>query len=326
MSVLVSVVIPTRDRPKLVERAVNSALAQTLREIEVIVVIDGCDRATTTTLAAIKDKRLKIVQHITSKGGGAARNTGVLWAQSEWIAFLDDDDQWLPTKLEQQLAAAIASSAPHPIVSCYLIARTPKGEFIYPKRLPQANEHLSEYLLARNGLYFGEGLIQTSTIFTTKQLLQRVPFPEDLPKHQDWDWMLRANLIEGVEVKFVLQPLVIWYLWEKRHSTSSKSNWHNSLAWIDANRHLVTPRAYSSFLITQVASQAASERQWQLFGQLLQKAIGSGKLKPIDLSLYLGMWLVPKEIRRFLKALRYSVGRFGSQKKRSLLGNFGSHL
>ena len=306
MSVLVSVVIPTRHRPQLVKRAVKSALAQTLKEIEVIVVIDGCDQAASQTLGTIDDSRLKIVQHSTSKGGGAARNSGVAQAQGEWIAFLDDDDEWLPSKLTQQLEMAIATSATDPIVSCYLTARTPQGEFIYPKRLPQANEHLSEYLLARNSWDFGEGLIQTSTIFTSKQLLQQVPFPEDLPKHQDWDWILKANLIEGVEVKFVTQPLVIWYLWEKRHSTSSKVNWQNSLAWIDANSHLVTPRAYASFLITQVAPQAAAAGQWQVFGQLLQKALGSGKLKPIDLSLYLGMWFVPQKLRRFVKVLRYS--------------------
>ncbi len=303
MNYIVSVVIPTHDRPQLVKRAVNSVRAQTLQELEIIVVIDGEDRVTVNTLEAISDERLQIVQLLESKGGGAARNAGVNQAQGEWIAFLDDDDEWLPTKLEQQLEMAISASVTHPIISCYLIARTPKGEFIYPKRLPTANEHLSEYLLTRKGFYFGEGLIQTSTIFTSTKLLQQVPFNEDLPKHQDWDWILRANLLPEVEISFVPQSLAIWYLWEQRESTSSKSNWQNSLTWINANRHLVTPKAYSSFLITQVAPQAAYESQWQLFCRLLRDAFRFGKPKPKDLYLYLGMWLIPKQIRRSLKAL-----------------------
>ena len=303
MSVIVSVVIPTRNRPQLVKRAVNSVRAQTLQELEIIVVIDGEDRATLKTLAAIAEPRLQIVRLPESKGGGAARNVGIAHARGEWIAFLDDDDEWFPTKLEQQLAVATTSSHSYPIISCYVIAKTPKGEFTYPLRLPTAKEHLSEYLLTRNGFYFGEGLIQTSTIFTSTKLLQQVPFNEDLPKHQDWDWILRANLLPGVEISFVPQSLAIWYLWEQRESTSSKSNWQNSLTWINTNRHLVTPRAYSSFLITQVAPQAAYESQWQLFCRLLRDAFRFGKPKPKDLYLYLGMWLIPKQIRRSLKAL-----------------------
>lgn len=302
MSVIVSVVIPTRDRSNLVVRAVKSALAQTLKEIEVIVVIDGIDNQTTATLNTIGDQRLKIVEHITNKGGSASRNTGVMVAEGEWIAFLDDDDEWLPSKLEQQLTTAIASSDTFPIVTCYVTAKTPQSEFIYPQRLPNAQEHLSEYLLVRKGLTFGEGLIQTSTIFTSKNLLQQVPFAEDLPKHQDWDWILRANLLPGVGVNFVPQTLAIWYLWEQRHSTSSKNNWRNSLAWINANRSLVTPKAYSSFLITQVAPQAAAQLQWQQFSNLLWNAWRFGKLQLKDVYLYLAMWLIPQKGRRFLKS------------------------
>ena len=303
MDKLISVVIPTRDRPKLVKRAVESALGQTLQEIEVIVVIDGIDSATFAILAAINDPRLQIVQLPTNRGGSGARNAGVKKAQGKWVAFLDDDDEWLPQKLELQLAAARKSQYKYPIISCCLTARTPKGEFTYPKRFPRAREPLSEYLLARNSLSFGEGLVQTSTIFTARELLQQVPFLEDLPKHQDWDWLLRADLTEGVELKFIPKQLVIWYLWENRQSTSSTSNWHNSLAWIQANRHLVTPRAYSGFLTTQVAPQAAREKEWGFFFPLLQESLKFGRLTLLDFWLYLGMWLIPRDFRRSLRVL-----------------------
>ena len=303
MKPLISVVIPTLNRPLLVSRAVQSVLQQTLQDIEAIVVIDGLDDSTGMELAKIKDSRLQIVQLPSSRGGAGARNAGVAQSQGEWIAFLDDDDEWLPQKLELQLAAAKASQYSLPIISCCLIARTPKGEFTYPRRFPQPEEHLSEYLLARNSFSFGEGLIQTSTIFTKTELLQKVPWQEGLPKHQDWDWMLRVTGMADVGIEFVPEALVIWYRWEKRPSTSSTSNWQTSLEWIQENRHLVTPRAYSAFLMLQVAPQAAYQREWQEFLPLLGESIKHGKPKAIDFLLYLGMWLIPRDTRRSLRGL-----------------------
>jgi glycosyltransferase involved in cell wall biosynthesis len=299
---LVSVVIPTKNRPLLVKRAIVSAMAQTLSEIEVIVVIDGIDIATKTKLAQIDDPRLRIVQLLESKGGAEARNVGVAEAKGEWIAFLDDDDEWLPQKLERQLEAAKRSQFNLPIISCRLIARTPKGEFIYPRRFPKPNEPLSEYLLARNSFSFGEGLIQTSTIFANSKLLKQIPFQSGLAKHQDWDWLLKVNTLTDVEIKFVPETLVVWYCWQERQSTSSTSNWRQSLSWIRDNRNLVTPRAYSGFIMTQVSPQAAREKQWQVFWSLLQEASNYGRTKPADIILYFLMWFIPRNIRRSLRA------------------------
>jgi len=91
---LVSVVIPTRNRPHLVTRAVHSALTQSLHKIEVIVVIDGPDESTLHILDQIDDPRLKVSMLPQHLGLSDARNTGVREARSQWIAFLDDDDEW----------------------------------------------------------------------------------------------------------------------------------------------------------------------------------------------------------------------------------------
>ena len=82
--VIVSAVIPTRGRPQLLERAVRSALAQTLREIEVVVVIDGRDSATRDTLDKItfEDDRVRVLALPFSVGGSDARNRGVDAARS----------------------------------------------------------------------------------------------------------------------------------------------------------------------------------------------------------------------------------------------------
>ncbi len=303
MEPLVSVVIPTHRRPLLVKRAVQSALAQTLREIEVIVVIDGPDEVTRAILAEIDDSRLKAIELPTNQGCCAARNAGIALAQAQWVAHLDDDDEWKPQKLEVQLEAVRRSQYAFPIATCYLIARTPKGDYMLPRRLPTQSEPLSEYLFVRNTFFKGEGLIQSSTILTAKELLQKVPPKSGLKRHEDWDWLLRAVQQEGVGVEFVPEPLSIWYLGGQGPSLSRSSDWQYSFNWIQAQRDLVTPRAYSSFILAEVSSRAAIARDWKAFLPLLWEAIRFGNPKPMDLALCLGMWLIPSDTRRWLRTL-----------------------
>ncbi len=302
MKPLISTVIPTRNRSVLVKRAVQSALVQTFKEVEVIVVIDGPDEATLVVLSEIDDPRLRVIELPVSRGASGARNAGVSEAAGEWIAFLDDDDVWLSLKLELQIAAAKDSDHAFPIVACRLIARTPKGEFIWPRRLLTRSEPMSEYLLARNTLFQGEGLIQTSMLLTKKDLLEKVPFRSDLQRHQEWDWLLQVSALEGVGFEFVPQPLAIWYVEEKRTSISGKNNWQYSLAWIQERRHLVTSRAYAAFVMTVVSMLAAREGDRKAFWTLLREAMQSGRPKPIDFLLYVGMWLIPHDTRRQLRA------------------------
>ena len=306
MEPLVSVVIPTYQRPLLIVRSVKSALAQTLEQIEVIVVIDGPHEPTRTTLAAIDDYRLRVIELPTNQGGQAARNRGVNEANAEWIAFLDDDDEWMPEKLERQIEAATQSQHKFPIVTCHLLARTPKEESIWPRRTPHQSEPLSEYLFVRNTLFQGEGLIQTSTILTAKSLLQKVPFGNSLQRHDnhdDWDWLLRATTLPDVGIEFIPETLSVWYLGEKRPSVSSSANWQSSFNWIKDNRALVTDRAYSSFILSEVSSRAALAQDWKAFWLLLWEAIRFGNPQFPDLCLYVGMWLVPSDVRQRLRFL-----------------------
>ena len=99
----VSVIIPTYNRAKLIGRAINSVLVQTFKDFEIIVVDDASTDNTRQVVKRIKDKRIILISHQENKGGSAARNTGIKTAIGEYIAFLDDDDEWIPTKLEKQI-------------------------------------------------------------------------------------------------------------------------------------------------------------------------------------------------------------------------------
>jgi glycosyltransferase involved in cell wall biosynthesis len=297
---LISVVIPTFNRPDLLRRAIESALAQTLGDIEVLVVINGPDDRTIEGVKQIDDDRLQILQ-IPESGASLARMAGVKVATSDWIAFLDDDDSWMPEKLAQQWQMAQASSATWPIVTSKLIARTPKGDFVRPRRFPREKEPIAEYLLGRNSFFQGEGLIQTSTILAPKALLEQVPFRQ-IPKHQDWDWLIRAMEVPGTAITFVPEVLAVWHLEEGRSSVSTVQNWHNSLQWARDNRPSLSRRAYGSFLLLSVGAQIAAQGAREMFWPLLWEAYRLGRPKPMELLLYLGMWGIPMEQRRAIRA------------------------
>jgi glycosyltransferase involved in cell wall biosynthesis len=107
----VTVVVPTRDRRALLEHSLGTVLDQTGVDLAVLVVDDGSNDDTAEWAARVDDSRVSVVSHATPLGVAAARNTGIERAATPWIAFLDDDDLWAPTKLAEQLAALEASPA-----------------------------------------------------------------------------------------------------------------------------------------------------------------------------------------------------------------------
>ena len=97
----ISVVIPAYNAASFIATAIDSVLVQTAQPVEIIVVDDGSRDSTAEAVSRYGAPVRLLVQK--NMGPGAARNHGVRVARGEWIAFLDADDSWLPTKLEQQL-------------------------------------------------------------------------------------------------------------------------------------------------------------------------------------------------------------------------------
>lgn len=98
----ISVVIPTCNRPEKIKKAIQSVLKQTFQDFEIIIVDDGINKRAEIVVAGFNDARIKYIKHEINKGGAAARNTGIKNANAELIAFLDDDDEWYPKKLQEQ--------------------------------------------------------------------------------------------------------------------------------------------------------------------------------------------------------------------------------
>src|SRR6516225_2350448 len=125
---LVSVILPTRDRLELLRRAVASVRAQTERRFELIVVDDASSDDTPDYLQQLvaADRRIRIVRNALPGGGGGARNAGIRLSGARWVAFIDDDDEWLPHKLEQQLRI-LQSDGAAVACSCGYLVRSRSG-------------------------------------------------------------------------------------------------------------------------------------------------------------------------------------------------------
>ncbi len=253
---LVSAVIPTRARPDLLSCAIRSALRQTWVHMEVVVVVDGPDTATADYLDTVVDPRLRVVFLAERCGGSDARNAGVRAAFGEWIAFLDDDDEWLPEKIERQMRTAHAMPDWFPVVSCRLIAQSPASSRILPPRPYRQPQPVADFLFCRTGLRDPGGVVQCSTLLAPRELLLAVPFQSGLPMHQDWDWLVRVASYKGVGLSMVPQPLSIWRIEDKRPTIGRSADWQFSLSWIRQSRPLISPRAFSWFIAIQCAWRA----------------------------------------------------------------------
>lgn len=291
---LISVVIPTLRRPWLLLRALNSVFAQTCTDIDIIVVVDGPDPETAAVLRSVSDTRLLVIENPKSLTAAGARNVGVANAKGEWIAFLDDDDEWLPKKLERQLAYAVGRGSV--LVTSLSTIVTPHytdiaPDLIYDNRLP-----LDEYLFDRRSLSARPGYIPTPSYFLRRDLFNSAPFKIGNP-HDDWDFILTLSKRLGVRIETVPEVLTIIHAGEHRPSLSGSGSWAASLAWIDSIRSIVTRRGYSGFCLGVVGPRAARERAYAAFFLLLYRAFRYGSPRYWQILSFISLWLLPRSAR-----------------------------
>lgn len=200
---VVSVVIPTRDRPALLRRAVASVRAQTLEAWELLVVDDGSDPPARLVLEEIleQDSRVRLLRLEESAGAGAARNRGIDAARCRYVAFLDDDDSWAPEFLDRMTRSFDAGGGAD-VAYCGLRIRQPDGGETIPRVPDLSGEDDPLSTLVRGNF------IDTPTVIARRDALRRVDgFDESLPRLQDWDlWLRLAPQSRFVRVG---EPLVL---------------------------------------------------------------------------------------------------------------------
>jgi glycosyltransferase involved in cell wall biosynthesis len=299
--ILVSVVIPTKGRSGIVPRAVKSALGQSLRNLEVIVVLDGEDPDTIAALRPLTDSRLRIVSLPKPVGGAEARNIGIQSAQGHWIALLDDDDEWFPQKLERQIARANLATVQFPVVCSAYIARSAERDSPFGRRAPLPGEPVSEYMFCRRSFRYGENALATSVLLVPRALMISVPFDPNLRRHQDWDWALRALNAAGTGLYYIPEQLSIYYMADGVARLSGQDVWKESLAWCRDRKVLLTPKAMSFFIATECITRARqADANWKDICSLLIAFWREGQPTFRSTLLALGYLIASKRLRRLL--------------------------
>lgn len=195
----VSVVIPTCNRPDLLPRAIRSVLAQTYQDLEIIVVDDGMKVRAESFVASLGDTRIRYIKNETSLGGSGARNRGIKEAKGEYVAFLDDDDEWFPEKLSIQMGQFADTNAD--VGFCFSSVVSVYDDH---EEVTKAKGGVSDFSLSALTRFKG---FLTSTLVVRKGVFEEVGgFDESLPSHQEAELIIRiSRKYKGLGIN---QPLI----------------------------------------------------------------------------------------------------------------------
>ena len=208
----VSVIIPAYNSMTYLPATIENVLEQTFTDFEVLVVDDGSSDRTAAWVAQIRDRRVRLISQ-PNQGASGARNTGITQAKGEYLAFLDADDLWHPTKLEKQVRCLDN----HPEVGLVytwtlLIDRQgkPTGRIF----ASHAEGDVWQQLVQHNITESGSSPMVRRCCFETVGL-----FDLDLAHAEDWDMCLR--IATRYRFKVITEPLVYY----RQHLNSKSKNW-----------------------------------------------------------------------------------------------------
>jgi glycosyltransferase involved in cell wall biosynthesis len=210
---MISVIIPTYNRPNLIGRSLESVLGQTFKELEIIVVDGSNNDETRRIISRYSDQRINYLK-IKNISAAHSRNIGIHYAKGDYVSFNDDDDIWCDDKIERQLAHFKDKVSTRVVYStfCKTIGKRTRKS---PDRT----------VLTKCGNIFDEVLTRNfvglPTIMLPLSCCQNVMFDENLRCLEDWDWVIR--LAKLYEFQFIDDSLVMA---SSTPLSVNKSNYH----------------------------------------------------------------------------------------------------
>jgi len=173
----VSIILPTYNRPNLLYQAIKSILNQTYQNFEIIIIDDGLEKRSYNIIKKINDRRIKYIKNIENKGASFSRNIGIKNSTGKYIALLDDDDIWIPNKLEIQINF-LKKNPQIGVVGSWV-------KFLNSKKI---NKMFSNPDKIKTNLLFGSTMVH-STIIIRKEILDKnnLKYDEDLLTSEDYD-------------------------------------------------------------------------------------------------------------------------------------------
>ncbi len=224
----VSAIIVSYNRPQLLRRAIDSALAQTVADKEVIIVDNCSDSFDPFKELADYGDRIRILRNTGNNGCGNARNFGVKHAKGEFVAFLDDDDRWFPQMMQRHLDT---------IGACVMSA---SGQ----EYMIKTGVHIEKFKrVTPKMLRFGNGVCPPSGFFCRRDLFDRITFDDAIKYAEDWDFLIRA--IKLGEINYVPEALIYYTV---NTSGSSMTSASKDKTWDQIQYQFATAEKHRAFL------------------------------------------------------------------------------
>jgi len=251
---LVSVVIPTYNRAGTIHKTLQSVLEQTIQCFEVIIVDDCSDDyiELATYIEQLNDSRIRLLRHEVNRHGSAARNTGINVALGKYVALLDSDDLWYKNKLEKCIEKNIGQGE-------VLYSKLINQDGCFPRNEIEKQERVADYL------FLNQGCMQTSTLFLTTVLAQKVLFDESLTRFQDYDFVIRLQ-VAGATFTMIDETLVQMLDYGDGARISNNINYQPAIFWLDKIIDQLSTEAATAFYYNRVVRlMVISSNQSKLF-------------------------------------------------------------
>lgn len=297
--VKVSVVIPVYNVEKYIAQTIESVLAQTYQDFEIIIVDDGSVDQTLAICQQFNEPRLQIIQQ-KNRGASSARNRGIRYSQGEYIALLDGDDKWLPEKLEHQVQHL--ETRPELGVSfCRAAFMDDQGKPLGIYQMPQLTGIDVPSLLKANAIGSGSTPVIRRAVFEAIQFqdhsqgeIQTCYFDESLQRSEDLECWIRILLQTDWKIEGISNPLVFY-----RINPNSLSS--NVLKEHESWEEVVTKvRTYAPDLIAEIESLARAHQLRYLSRRAIRLKDGNMAVMLINQALISDWHLLIAEPRRTL--------------------------
>ena len=246
---MVSIVMPAYNAGRTIQKSIESIIAQTYQEWELIVIDDGSKDNTAEILSefAASDGRIRFLQNEKNSGASYTRNRAVALAEGEWIAFLDSDDLWEASKLEKQLA--MAEKYPDMVVCYTASAFIDDDGNRYGYVMPAIEQLTYKTLLRKN-------LMSCSSVMIRSSVMKEIQMPND-KMHEDYFVWLTVLRKYGVAYG-INEPLLIYRLCA---NSKSSNRMKSAKMLFNSYRAVGYSRVSSAFLVFRYLFHSVSKRQ-----------------------------------------------------------------
>lgn len=205
----VDVIIPTFNRAEFLESAIKSVLNQTFQDLKIIVVDDASEDNTEGVVKGFDNEKIEYIRLEAHKGEAGTRNIGIINSNAEYIAFLDDDDEWLPEKLRLQVEL-LDNSPPKVggIYTGYIRVNKTNGR-ILGQRIPEKRGYIYK------DMSFGNVIGGPSFVLLRRKCFERVGiFDENIVYGTDYDMWIRIS--KEFHFDYIGEPLVKYHIHENQ--------------------------------------------------------------------------------------------------------------